>query len=96
LIPSRGGGGITVLTIKNISCLTVGTYLVLFGNVNCKISARGENFRFSRGEDKKTGLLSQGMTQKPGEFSDSVLLEDYVDRSNSRQYYAIAGNFPGR
>lgn len=44
---------------------------------------------------EKTGLLSQRMTQKPGEFSDSVLLEDYGDRSNFCQYYAVAGNFPG-
>jgi hypothetical protein len=58
--------------------------MVFESNVICKKAAKGE--KGEKGEklaredlNKKTGLLSQRMTQKPGEFSDSVLLEDYGD-----------------
>lgn len=44
---------------------------------------------------KKTGLLSQGMTQKPGEFSDSVLLEDYGDIPTAVSTGLLLENFPG-
>jgi hypothetical protein len=43
---------------------------------------------------KKTGLLSQRMTQKPGEFSDSVLLEDYGDIPTPPSTEAVLENFP--
>jgi hypothetical protein len=46
-------------------------------------------------EDKKTGLLSQRMTQKPGEFSDSVLLEDYGDHPTPASTVQMLEIFPG-
>ena len=46
-------------------------------------------------KNKKTGLLSQRMTQKPGEFSDSVLLEDYGDHPTSVSTIQLLEIFPG-
>lgn len=51
--------------------------------------------RESQQKYKKTGLLSQRMAQKPGEFSDSVLLEDYGDIPTVASTEPLLEIFPG-